>query len=175
VDELEEMLKHFEPDVILRHAKGLEHFESIKDAAKQSVYDKCKGCPKHWSQLRFVIELLVLKAKYGRSDSLFNDLLTLLARLLPKLNLVSENTDKAKKVIHPLTIGVERIHACPNHCILYSGEEFKDLDKCPKYGARRYKNNEVFTRQDDPGPAIEKKERRVQERMSTRRMKCRHA
>ena len=104
VDELEEMLKHFEPDVILRHAKGLEHFEAIKDAAKQSVYDKCKGCSKHWSQLRFVIELLVLKEKYGRSDSLFNDLLTLLAWLLPKLNLVPENTYKAKKVIHPLTI-----------------------------------------------------------------------
>ena len=24
-------------------------------------------------------------------------------------------------------MGVERIHACPNHCILYRGDAFKDL------------------------------------------------
>ena len=159
-DELEEMLKHFVADVILRHAKELEHLEVIKDAARQSVYVKCKGCPKHWSQLCFVIELLVLKAKYGWSDSSFYDLWTLLAWLLPKPNLMPENTYKAKKVIGPLTMGVERIHACPNHCILYTGKEFKDLDKCPKCGVSRYKNNEVFTRQDDPGPAIGKKRKK---------------
>ncbi|WVZ83772.1 hypothetical protein U9M48_030877 [Paspalum notatum var. saurae] len=48
-DDLEEKLKHFEADVIHRHAKGLEHFEAVKDATKQSVYDKSKGCPALWS------------------------------------------------------------------------------------------------------------------------------
>ncbi|WVZ81389.1 hypothetical protein U9M48_028770, partial [Paspalum notatum var. saurae] len=147
-------------DVIHRHAKGLEHFEAVKDAAKQSVYDKSKGCPAHWSQLRFVIELLILKAKYGWSDSSFNDLLTLLAWLLPKPNFVPANTYRAKKVISPLTMGVERIHACPNHYILYRGKEFKDLENCPTCGVTRYKNNEVFTGQDDQGPGIGKKRKK---------------
>ncbi|WVZ96415.1 hypothetical protein U9M48_042053 [Paspalum notatum var. saurae] len=159
-DDLEEMLKHFEADVIHRHAKGLEHFEAVKDATKQSVYDKSKGCPAHWSQLRFVIELLILKAKYGWSDSSFNDLLMLLAWLLPKPNFVPANTYRSKKVISPLTMGVEIIHACPNHCILYRGKEFKDLEKCSTCGASCYKNNEVFTGQDDQGPGIGKKRKK---------------
>jgi hypothetical protein len=29
------------------------------------VYDIEKGCPTHWTLLRFVLELLILKAKYG--------------------------------------------------------------------------------------------------------------
>ena len=40
--------------------------------------------------------------------------------------------------------GVEKIHACPNHCILFYGETFKSLDKCPQCGASRYKNNDLY-------------------------------
>jgi hypothetical protein len=48
---------------------------------------------------------------------------------------------QVKKLIKPLMMGVELIHACPNHCILYRGV-FKDLTKCPNCGASRYKVNE---------------------------------
>ncbi|WVZ49303.1 hypothetical protein U9M48_000672 [Paspalum notatum var. saurae] len=78
-DDLEEMLKHFKADILLSGAKGVENFKEVKDAAKKSVYGKSKGCPTHWSLLRFVLELLILKAKYGWSDSSFNDLLKLLS------------------------------------------------------------------------------------------------
>ena len=61
--------------------------------------------------------------------------------MFPKPNFVPTNTYQAKKFISPLTMGVERIHACPNHCILYRGV-FKDLTKCPNCGASRYKVNE---------------------------------
>ena len=40
--------------------------------------------------------------------------------------------------------GVEKIHACPNHCILFHGETFKSLDKCPRCEASRYKNNDLY-------------------------------
>jgi phage FluMu protein Com len=43
-------------------------------------------------------------------------------------------------------MGVEKIHVCPNHCILFHGETFQDLDKCPRCGANRYKNNELYNR-----------------------------
>ena len=43
-----------------------------------------------------------------------------------------------------MTMGVEKIHACPNHCILFCGETFKSLDKCPRCGASRYKNNDLY-------------------------------
>ncbi|CAN6226636.1 unnamed protein product [Urochloa humidicola] len=45
-------------------------------------------------------------------------------------------------------MGVERIYACPNHCILYRGDAFKELDKCSVCGANRYKNNAGYCEGD---------------------------
>jgi hypothetical protein len=58
----------------------------------------------------------MLKAKHGWSYSSFNDLLRLLGSFLPKPNFVPKNTYKAKKIISPLSMHVQRIHACPNKC-----------------------------------------------------------
>jgi hypothetical protein len=76
--------------------------------------------------------------------------LTLLAVVLPKPNFVPTNTYRARKLISPLTMGVERIHVCPNHCILYRGM-FKDLTKCPNYGASRYKINKDYSEGTNTG------------------------
>ncbi|WVZ77107.1 hypothetical protein U9M48_025008, partial [Paspalum notatum var. saurae] len=119
--------------------KGTENLKTVNNAAKKSVYEKSKGCPTHWSLLRFILELLILKAKYRWSDSSFNDLLKLLSWLLPKPNFILANTYQTKKVVSPLTLGVERIHACRNPCILYRGK-YKKLDKCPTCGASRPSN-----------------------------------
>jgi hypothetical protein len=80
----------------------------VKTASKETVYGVEKGCPTQWTLLRFVLELLILKAKYGWSDCNFNDLLHLLSLVLPQPNLVPANTYYAKKVISPLTMGVEK-------------------------------------------------------------------
>jgi hypothetical protein len=40
-----------------------------------------------------------------------------------------------------LTLGVEKIHACLNHCSLYQ-KEHKFKDKCPRCNASRYKWND---------------------------------
>ena len=64
--------------------------------------------------------------------------------MLPQPNSVPANTYQVKKVISPLTMGVEKIHAWPNHCILFRGETFKSLDKYPQCGASRYKNNDLY-------------------------------
>jgi hypothetical protein len=138
------MLRAIGPEIILKSAKGLENLERVKKASKETVYGKEKGCPTHWTLLRFVLELLILKAKYGWSDCSFNDLLRLLSWLLPNPNLVPANTYHAKRVVSPLTMSVEKIHACPNHCILFRGDTFKDLDKCPRCGASRYKTNKLY-------------------------------
>jgi hypothetical protein len=45
-------------------------------------------------------------------------------------------------------MGVEKIHACSNHCILFCGDMFKSLDKCPWCGAGRYKNNDLYYRDE---------------------------
>jgi hypothetical protein len=57
-------------------------------------------------------------------------------------------------------MGVERIHACPNHYILYRGDTFKDLDKCPVCSASRYKNNAGYYDGDNQGIADGNKRKR---------------
>ena len=84
----------------------------------------------------------------------------MLAWLLPKPNKVPANTYRAKKLVSPFTMGVERIHACPNHCILYRGDTFKDLDKCSVCSANRYKNNASYCDGDNEGLADRNKRNR---------------
>jgi hypothetical protein len=43
---------------------------------------------------------------------------------------------------------VEKFHACLNHCILFHGETFKSLDKCPRCGASWYKNNDLYDKNE---------------------------
>ena len=65
--------------------------------------------------------------------------------MLPKDNELPETTYEAKKAICPLGLEVQKIHACPNDCILYRGE-YEDLNACPVCGALCYKIS-----RDDPG------------------------
>jgi len=101
---------------------------------------------------------LILKAKYGWSDSSFNDLMKLLSWLLPKPNFVPENMYQAKKIISPFTMGIERIHACPNYRILYRGETFGKLEKCPTCGTSCYKQNDIY--KDDDQASSKRKKRK---------------
>jgi hypothetical protein len=86
------------------------------------------------------LELLKLKASHGWSNNSFSELFSLLAKLLPKNNTLPTSTYRVKKLICPLFLGVDKIHACPNHCILYNKEhEFKT--KCSVCGVSQYKRS----------------------------------
>ena len=65
--------------------------------------------------------------------------------MLPKDNELPATTYEAKQLVCPLGLEVQKIHACPNDCILYRGE-YENLDACPVCSALRYK-----IRKDDPG------------------------
>ena len=52
---------------------------------------------------------------------------------------MTSTTYEAKQRIYPLGLEVQKIHACPNDCILYRGDEYENLDACPICGALRYK------------------------------------
>uniref|UniRef100_K3XRX6 Transposase-associated domain-containing protein n=1 Tax=Setaria italica TaxID=4555 RepID=K3XRX6_SETIT len=159
--DMKDMLRHIEPEVMVGSAKGLENFETFKKAAKDRMY---VGCGKEWTVLYFILHLLILKVKFGWSDNSFNDLLTLLGNLLLKLNFVPKNTYKAKKIINPLKMRVQRIHACRNHCILYRGE-YATLEKCPNRNASCYKSNTDFC-EDRAGSSIRNKRKKVQKKIA---------
>ena len=45
---------------------------------------------------------------------------------------------QAKKILCPMGIEYQKIHACPNDCILYR-HEFQEMPKCPRCGVSWYK------------------------------------
>jgi hypothetical protein len=90
----------------------------------------------------------MLKARYGMSDAGFDVLLSIITDMLPMENKVPANTYYAKKVISPLSMGVDKIHTCRNHCILYRGDYYKDLESYPKCDASRYKTNKDYREED---------------------------
>jgi hypothetical protein len=114
--------------------------EILEKSSREPLYDESNGCGKEFTQLRVVLELLKLKASHGWSDNNFLELLSLLAKLLPKPNTLPTSTYRAKKLIYLLSLGVDKIHGCPSHYILYRKEhEFKT--KCPICGVSRYKRS----------------------------------
>jgi hypothetical protein len=43
---------------------------------------------------------------------------------------LSSSTYEAKEVVCPVGLEVQKIHACPNECILYCGEVKDKLEVC---------------------------------------------
>ena len=78
-DFLGQLLRHTKAEVLIASVRGLANFETVKKSARELIYDRSKGCRKHWTVLRFILELLTLKAKHSWSDGSFNDLLPILA------------------------------------------------------------------------------------------------
>ena len=87
------MLQGTGPEIILKSAKGIENLERVK-SIEESLYAVEKGCLTHWMLLRFVLELLILKVKYGWSNRSFNDLLHLLSWLLLIMMLILKEEPK---------------------------------------------------------------------------------
>ncbi|WVZ75778.1 hypothetical protein U9M48_023810 [Paspalum notatum var. saurae] len=95
-------------------------------------------------KLHSTLELLQWKASNGVSDKGFNELLMLIEKLLLEGNKLPATTYEATEVICPLGLEVQKIHACPNDCILYRGD-YRELECCQVCKASRYK-----IKRDDP-------------------------
>jgi hypothetical protein len=122
-------------DILFGNAKWLENFREMKQATIDLLY---KDCSKHWTALRFNLQMLMLKARHGWSNTSFNDRLHILADTYLEGNKVPANTYRAKKLIRPVAIKLKKFHACPNHCILYR-DKYENLQSCLHCGTSRYK------------------------------------
>jgi hypothetical protein len=137
--DMEELMHNVAPNVLLqKRNKGFNNFEMLDKVSRYLLYEECKWCDKEHMVLWMTLELMKLKATSGWSDTSFSSLLELLTKVLPKPNGLPSSTYQAKKIICPLTLGIEKIHACLNHCILYRKEhEFKD--RCLRCNTSQYK------------------------------------
>ena len=117
--------------------------ERMLEDHKKLLYPNCEDGNK---KLGSTLELLQWKAENGVTDKGFEKLLKIMKKMLPKDNELPVSTYEAKKVVCPLGLEVQKIHACINDCILYRGEEYENKNECPVCGALRYKIS-----RDDPG------------------------
>ena len=82
----------------------------------------CPDCQNGLKKLGTTLELLQWKATNGIYDKGFGELLKLVKKMLPMDNELPATTYEAKQLVCPLGLEVQKIHACPNDCILYRGE-----------------------------------------------------
>ncbi|XP_028216513.1 uncharacterized protein LOC114398517 [Glycine soja] len=111
-------------------------YNNIEIDSKKPLYSSCTS----FTKLSAVLALVNLKAQFGWSDKSFSELLMLLKNILPADNVLPKNHYEAKKILCPVGMQYEKIHACCNDCILYR-DEFAELDYCPVCGVSRYKLN----------------------------------
>ncbi|KAL4315862.1 hypothetical protein AHAS_Ahas15G0227500 [Arachis hypogaea] len=127
-------------------------FYNLLEEGKQELYPGCKK----FSTLSFVIRLYLLKTLNGWSNTSFTALLELLKEAIPHLN-IPDSFNKIKAMVKDLGLGYNKIHACPNDCVLFR-DTYEDDEFCPICGASRYIENvevdiEVDNLKKKPVPA----------------------
>ncbi|KAI5318167.1 hypothetical protein L3X38_037875 [Prunus dulcis] len=109
-------------------------FANVIGDGDQPVYPGCRK----YTKLSALVKLYNLKAKHGTSDVCFTELLILQGDLLPEGNTIPTSMYEAKKTLCALGLSYEKMHACPNDCILYR-KEYEYSTNCPTCGISRWK------------------------------------
>ena len=126
-------------------------FEKLVSDAEKPIYPGCT----RFTKLSALLRLYNLKAKHGWSDTSVTDLLSFLKELLPEDNEMPLSFYEAKKTLCSLGLQYEKIHACPNDCMLYR-KEFADNKSCPICGESRWqkKRNGVDFKEGVPAKVL---------------------
>ncbi|KAG8386586.1 hypothetical protein BUALT_Bualt03G0163700 [Buddleja alternifolia] len=117
----------------------------MKDAADSPLWSGCEG----YSELSALSELLNIKSESNLSERHYNRFLKAFGRMLPKGHKLPDSFYSSKKVVAPLGLGVEKIDACENDCMLYWKNE-KELQQCkichhPRFKLKTLWNDGVET------------------------------
>ncbi|CAL8136155.1 unnamed protein product [Prunus armeniaca] len=109
-------------------------FANVTGDGDQPLYPGCRK----YTKLLALVKLYNLKAKHGMSNVCFTELLILQGDLLTEGNTILASMYEAKKTLCALGLSYEKMHACPNDCILYR-KEYEDSTNCPTCGILRWK------------------------------------
>lgn len=125
---------------------SVKDFYRLIEEGKQQLYTGCT----EFSKLTFLIELFQLKVSGKWSDKSFTALLDFLRRVLPAEAQVPKSFYEAKKLISSLGLHYEKIHACPNDCMIYWGES-ENEQACKVCNLSRWKNLQKSSRRSYKG------------------------
>ncbi|XP_050258987.1 uncharacterized protein LOC126703983 [Quercus robur] len=117
---------------------GAQKFYKMIDDVDKPLY---AGCTK-FSIFSAIVVLFQLKTLCGWTNKSFTMLLQLLMDMLPSNAKLPKDHYEAKKIVRDLGLGYEKIHACPNDCMLFWKENV-NLEACPCCKESRWKSNEA--------------------------------
>lgn len=112
--------------------KKPDTYASFLEDANTELYPGCNA----FSKLSFLITLYHMKCLHGWSQESFTTLLGVLSDALPEAQLPKKYYE-VQKIIRGLGLDYEKIHACPNDCMLFRGER-ADQDSCHVCGSSRW-------------------------------------
>ncbi|XP_049387467.1 uncharacterized protein LOC125851762 [Solanum stenotomum] len=128
-------------------SEDAKKFFKLLEEGKQELYHGCEN----FSKLNFTIRLFLFKCIHGLSNVAFGDLLDLLREAFP-FSHIPESFHKEKNVIKDLGVDYEKIHACPNDCMLFWKENEKE-NNCSVCGSSRWKTvNDPLTNESSKIP-----------------------
>ncbi|XP_021774619.1 uncharacterized protein LOC110738517 [Chenopodium quinoa] len=96
----------------------MEKYKSLMEASNEGLYEGCTT----FSKLSFHLHLFHLKCMFHWSAESFNKLIELLNDAFTHIKEFPSPYYEGIKIIKDLGLGYEKIHACPNDCMLYWGE-----------------------------------------------------
>ncbi|XP_059316721.1 uncharacterized protein LOC132067483 isoform X1 [Lycium ferocissimum] len=115
-------------------SEDAKKFFKLLEEGKQELYPGCET----FTKLSFTIRLYLLKTLHGLSNVAFSDILALLKEAFPFAQL-PESFNKARNMIKDLGLHYEKIHACPNDCMLFWKDNEK-AENCSVCGSSRWKS-----------------------------------
>ncbi|XP_021856680.1 uncharacterized protein [Spinacia oleracea] len=123
--------------------------ESLLTNAETPLYPGCSKYTRFTSSL----ELFELKAEARWTDYHYSKLMAKFKDMFPKGNTLPSS----KEMLCPMGLDAEKIHACPNDCVLYR-KDYNDLHECPTCWTSRYKVKRNGKNTNEPAKAGEKKD-----------------
>jgi len=91
-------------------------YDTLESDWKKPLY---LGCKKPLTLFSVVLSLVNVKAIYGWSGKSFTSVLQVVQDMLIEENTLPKGYYQAKKIFCLMGMEYQKIHACPNNCILY--------------------------------------------------------
>ncbi|XP_056697769.1 uncharacterized protein [Spinacia oleracea] len=112
----------------------VDMFNKMLKDAEVELYPGCN----QFCRLSFILHLYHIKTSFEWTDISLGVLLFFFLKVLPKGETVPDSLHEADTIIKGISLGYEKIHACPNDCMLFRKDKAKD-DNCSVCGASRWK------------------------------------
>ncbi|XP_052181001.1 uncharacterized protein LOC127794134 [Diospyros lotus] len=115
-----------------------EETKAFYDLVRDGNQELYEGCTKY-SKLSFLVKLYHIKCLCGLSNKAMSMILELLKDAFEHAE-IPDSFYEAKKLITKLGLNYSQIHACPNDCMLYCGED-ESRETCKVCNTSRWKQS----------------------------------